>query len=262
MFKTKSHNITDFPFESYCEAKTSAELVDIAQTHRLSNHNAWMLPQIAAHYGTWTVVRNGEKICPRQTARQNMTTPWHVGLWRVVTQLKRSALVATQNLAHSVNYSSVVPIILMGLKRYQGVGYSNWNLNPTDTLVESKLLEAMLWRNPEVYHLQPAELLEIRSLGLTVKTGDRAGMVNRATNQWCLRGIGLTSLGTAPQLVQTMLTQIWVCHPSLRTELMILDPYNWDQMPEPLITAEVLDRHPEIVKIAPSLQQTPLPWEV
>lgn len=260
MFKVKTHNIKEFPFESYCEAKTTAELVEIAQTHRLSNHNAWMLPQIAAYYGSWEPVTNSGKICPRLTARQNMTTHWSIGLWRVVTQLKRSSLVATQNLAHSVNYSSVVPIILMGLKRYKNTPYTSWQLDHKDTIVESKLLEAMLWRNDEVYHLPRAELLKIRELGLTVKTGDRTGTQNRATNQWCLRGVGLTGLGSTPQLVQTMLTQIWVCHPSLRTNLMILDPYNWDSTPEPLIQAEVLDA--AAPKTNTVQYSNALPWEV
>lgn len=262
MFKPKSNNITDFPFEAYCEAKTSVELATIAQTHRLSNYNSWMLPQIAAYYGTWKTVVKDSKICPRETCRQNMNSSWSIGLWRVVTQLKRSALVATQNLSHSVNYSSVVPIILMGIKRYQGVSYNNWNLQPNDTVVESKLLEAMLWRDDAVYNISKSELLKIRELGLTVKTGDKMGIVNRATNQWCLRGVGLTSLGSTPQLVQTMLSQIWVCHPSLRTELMILDPYCWDVMPEPLITAEVLDKPISTVLTNPSTTKVQLPWEV
>jgi hypothetical protein len=262
MFKPKTHNIVDFPFEAYCEAKTSEELVQIAQTHRLSNHNSWMLPQIAAHYGTWTPVTVEDKICSRQTARKNMTTPWHVGLWRAVTQLKRSALVATQNLSHSVNYSAVVPIVLMGLKRYQGVPYSRWNLKAGDTLIEQKLLEAMLWRNDQIYHLDKSELLKIREIGLTVKSGDRMGTVAKATNQWCLRGVGLTVLGPVPPLVQTMLCQIWVCHPSLRTNYMILDPYNWDAVPVPLIEHEVLDRQISTVKTNPSQSFSPLPWEV
>jgi hypothetical protein len=262
MFKPKSHHIEDFPFEAYCEAKTNQELEQIAQTHRLSNYNSWMLPQIASYYGTWKTVQINSKICPRQTARSNMGSGWSVGLWRVVTQLKRSSLVATQNLPHSVNYSSVVPIVLMGLKRYQNIPYQIWDLRTTDTLVESKLLESMLWRDDEVYNLDRSEVLKIRELGLTIKSGDRAGTVSKATNQWCLRGVGLTSLGSAPQLVQTMLSQIWVCHPSLRTNLMVLDPYHWDVMPEPLIVAEVLDRleRPNLLK--PSQTSSPLPWEV
>jgi len=50
-----------------------------------------------------------------------------------------------------------------------------------------------------------------------------------------------TELGTVPKLVTTMLTQIWVAHPSLRTEYMILDPNNWDKMPEPLVGSEIFN---------------------
>jgi hypothetical protein len=36
-----------------------------------------------------------------------------------------------------------------------------------------------------------------------------------------------------------MLTQIWLAHPQHRSNLMILDPNNWDHMPEPLIAASI-----------------------
>jgi len=261
MFKTKSNHITDFPFQDYADIENNTELATIAQTHRLSNHNSWMLPQIAAHYGGWKLVMQGDKVCPKATARANMTTPWHVGLWRVVTQLKRSSLVASQNLPESVNYSAVVPIVLMGIKRFQGVPYGSWNLDPQSTLVEKRLLEAMFWRDPVVDSLGSEELLRIRELGLTVKSGDRMGTQNRATNQWCLRGVGLTALGSTPALVQTMLTQIWVCHPSLRTNYMILDPNRWDHMPEPLIQAEVLETRVKTDYKPPSKTTVALPWQ-
>ena len=260
MFKTKSNHITDFPFEAYANAQNTTELATIAQTHRLSNHNSWMLPQIAAHYGSWKLVWQGDRVCAKATARANMTSDWAVGLWRVVTQLKRSSLVASQNLPESVNYSAVVPIVLMGIKRFQNVNYSSWTLDPNSTLVEAKLLEAMFWRDEAVHSLGSDELLRIRELGITVKSGDRQGTQNKPTNQWCLRGVGLTALGKTPALVQTMLTQIWVCHPSLRTNYMILDPYNWDHVPEPLIQAETLEAYQKPQYKPPSRNTTPLPW--
>ena len=261
MFKTKSNHIQDFPFQDYCKAQNNTELVTVAQTHRLSNHNSWMLPQIAAHYGGWKLVWQGDKVCPKATARANMTSDWDIGLWRVVTQLKRSSLVASQNLPESVNYSAVVPLILMGIKRFQGINYQSWNLAPSSTLVEAKLLEAMFWQDERVDSLGSDELLKIRELGLTVKTGDKAGTVNRATHQWCLRGVGLTALGKTPALVQTMLTQIWVCHPSLRTNYMILDPHRWDRMPDPLIQAEALEAFQKPDYKPPSRNVVALPWQ-
>ena len=261
MFKVKSNHIKDFPFEAYAQLHTPTDLMEQAQVHRLSNYNRWMLPQIAAYYGSWQPVTVGDKIDVKSTARANMNTDWDVGLWRVVTQLKRSALVQSQNSPDYVNYSAVVPLVLMGLKRYQNIDYSRWNLSITDTLVEPKLLEAMLFRDEDSLNLTTSELLTIRELGLTIKSGDRQGTQNKPTHQWCLRGIGLTVLGKVPTLVQTMLTQIWVCHPSLRTNLMVLDPQNWDHMPVPLLTAEVFDKPQKVERTTPSRTVTPLPWE-
>ena len=261
MFKVKSNHIKDFPFEAYAQLTTPTDLMEQAQVHRLSNYNSWMLPQIAAYYGGWKTVTVGDQVDVKATARANMNTSWDIGLWRVVTQLKRSALVQSQNLSDYVNYSAVVPIVLMGLKRYQNIGYSRWNLTPTDTLVEPKLLEAMMFRDEKILNLSRDELLTIRELGLTVKSGDRAGTQNKPTHQWCLRGIGLTALGKVPTLVSTMLTQIWVCHPSLRTHYMILDPRSWDTLPEPLISAEIFDKTEKAPRNYPSKTTTPLPWE-
>lgn len=69
-----------------------------------------------------------------------------------------------------------------------------------------------------------------------------------------------TALDKAPKLVGTMLTQIWVAHPSLRTEYMVLDPNDWDWMPPPLVTTEVFK--PETKPVATSNYVSDVPWDV
>lgn len=100
--------------------------------------------------------------------------------------------------------------------------------------------------------------MDIRTQGLTIKSGARAGTIQKPTSSWCLKGIGDTVLGKAPKLVSTMLTQIWVAHPSVRTNYMVLDPYNWDKMPEPLATAEIFAPDPKAVADKPYVED--LPW--
>jgi hypothetical protein len=260
MFTLKSQNIQDFPFEEYAELSNSL-LENKAKAHGLVNFNSWMLPQILAHYGAWKLHYTDSKVDYDLTRQANITTSWDIGLWRVCTQLKRGSLVKAQN--KTPQYSALVPLILAGVKLYQGIKYSSWTLDNKCYLVEPKLLEMMLWRDDNLYNLGSKRLLEIRQQGLTTKSGQKAGTVSDPKSQWCLTGIKDTELSNTPVLVNTVLTQIWVAHPSLRHELMILDPYNWDQMPKPLIedqifmTPRALTKTPKVASLG-----SELPWMV
>lgn len=253
MLILKSNDIADFPFQEYAKLNES-QLEDLAKTHYLTAFNSWMLPQIAAHYGKWKLVRNecGKVDCDL-TAKENITTQWDIGLWKVVTKLKRGSLVKSQVNPEFCSYSALVPIILMGAKKFQGVKYSEWDVRQDCKLIDKNLLEAMTWELTEEQESEPHsldltqtqyglgsdELLLLQTQGLTVKSGPKSGTVIKPTSSWCLRGMRGTTLAWVPKLTGTMLCQIWVAHPSLRTEYMVLDPVDWDYMPEPLITSEI-----------------------
>jgi hypothetical protein len=253
MLILKSNDIKDFPFEEYAKLNDS-QLEDLAKTHYLTAFNSWMLPQIAAHYGTWKLIRNSSgKVDCDLTAKENITTPWDIGLWKVVTRLKRGSLVKSQVNPEFCSYSALVPIILMGSKKFCGVKYSEWDIRPDCKLIDKSLLEAMTWELTEEQESEPhsldltqtqyglgsSVLLFLQTQGLTVKSGPKSGTVMKPTSSWCLRGMRGTELAWVPKLTGTMLCQIWVAHPSLRTEYMVLDPVDWDYMPEPLISSEI-----------------------
>jgi hypothetical protein len=272
MLKLKSNNIKDFPFEQYAQLNDS-QCEDLAKTHFLTAHNSWMLPQIAAHYGNWDLVYRGGKIDSQATAKKNMTTPWDIGLWKVCTKLKRGSLVKSQINPEFASYSALVPLLLMGVKKFQGIKYSQWDIQENTLLVDKNLREAMFWQPDEstleFVNLSDCEarcglgserLLELREQGLTVKSGPNKGVKQSPTSAWCLRGMQGTELAKAPKLVGTMLTQIWVAHPSLRTEYMILDPYNWDWMPPPLVASEIFKN--ESITVEEPKFTSELPWEV
>lgn len=272
MLKLKSNNIKDFPFEQYAPLNDS-QLEDLAKSHFLTAFNSWMLPQIAAHYGNWDLVFNAEgKVDPNATAKKNISSPWDIGLWKVCTRLKRGSLVKSQINPEFASYSALVPLILMGAKKYKGVLYNSWDITPTTKLVDKNLLEAMLWQPDDShsdyldmvpgevrYNLGSERLIELRTQGLQVKSGPKKGSYLNPQSAWCLRGMQGTELAKAPKLVGTMLCQIWVAHPSLRTEYMILDPNNWDWMPPPLVTQDIF-KHDETFP-APAEQPLEMPWE-
>lgn len=273
MLILKSNDIADFPFQEYAKLNES-QLEDLAKTHYLTAFNSWMLPQIAAHYGKWKLVRNeAGKVDCDLTAKENITTPWDIGLWKVVTKLKRGSLVKSQVNPEFCSYSALVPIILMGAKKFCGVKYSEWDVRPDCKLIDKNLLEAMTWELTEEQESEPHsldltqtqyglgsdELLLLQTQGLTVKSGPKSGTVMKPTSSWCLRGMRGTTLAWVPKLTGTMLCQIWVAHPSLRTEYMVLDPVDWDYMPEPLITSEIFKTNTG--KSAPASDSSyDLPW--
>jgi len=271
MTKLKSNHIDDFDFQKYARLNDS-QLEDQAAEDNLTSFNSWMLPQIAHYYGSWKLVWKNNLIDPVATARANITTDYAVGLWRVVTKLKRSSLVKSQLDPQFASYSALVPIILAGAKKYQGVEYSQWNIEKDCPLIDQNLCDAMCYELSEsqledgmlpgeiCYGLGSKRLLELRDIGLTIKSGPRKGTRQSPTSAWCLRGMQNTEFATMPKLVATMLTQIWVAHPSLRTQYMVLDPNNWDVLPEPLVSAAIFSSEGK----APtsSFDANKLPWLV
>jgi hypothetical protein len=144
----------------------------------------------------------------------------------------------------------------------QGVSYESWRGLPNlEYVLEPRLLEAVNVVCPD---LGSERLLEIRQQGLTQRSGIKAGQMKPAESTWSLAGIADTELGHLPKLTQTILTQIWLAHPSHRSNLMILDPHNWDHMPEPLIATTVFKQPiKESVALAPEPDQSTkslLPW--
>jgi hypothetical protein len=253
MLKLRTQDIKSYPFEEYAKLNKT-QLEAATKEHFISAYSSWMLPQIVAYYGTWKLFATEGKVDAMLSAKQNIRTPWEIGLWRVATQLKRGNLVKLQSRPENANYSALVPLILCGQKKYNGVAYQQWDLQENSPVVDESLLEAMLWRDDEVYGLGSERVTQIRTQGLTIKSGPKMGEVQKPTASWCLKGIKDTEYATVPTLAATMLTQIWVAHPTLRSEYMVLDPYDWDRMPAPLVGAEIF-KTPD-----PKSAKTPKPY--
>lgn len=263
MYKLKSCNIKDFAFSEFKPLKTAEDMEALALEMGLKAYNSWMLPQIVAHYGQMELVWGDGLVDPMATAQKNIRTDWDIGLWRVVTMLKRGSLVKQQSKPEFANYSALVPLILSGVKKFQGVPYSKWFIKDKCPLIDAPLLEAMLFKDVDICSLGSERLLELRQLGLTTKSGDKKGSIANPTSQWCLRGIQGTELAYAPKLVSTMLTQIWVAHPSLRSEYMILNPLDWDSMPDPIISTDLFKKPEPSQKSAEvKIISAKLPWDL
>ena len=141
----------------------------------------------------------------------------------------------------------------MGFKLYKDIPYQSWQgLDNLEYILEPKLLEAVNLSAKQIaviYSLGSDRLLEIRTQGLMNKSGKNQGQLKPPESTWALTGIQDTELSGLPKLTQSMLAQIWIAHPMKRTQYMILDPINWDRMPEPLISGEIFSEPEQIPEL-------------
>jgi len=196
----------------------------------LHNYSTWLLPQLTAHFGRWRLYASG-----KETVVKNCTTALDKVLYRI-SRVRRSLLIKNQ--IKQPEYGQYTPLILLGLKRSQGYNYEQFReYNELKWLLEPHLLEIL---TKDIQVPQKNRLLEIRDQGLIYRTGKNAGSRRNPESTWQLYSIQDTELGGYPKLLQTMLTQCWLAHPKHRRETMILDPLDWDLMPEPLIDVDVV----------------------
>lgn len=221
------------PFASFAQLKAEDFK---AMKINLSAHEDWLLPQLYALIGRTEVPLQDGKVNIKEYLRKNFSDPFMRGIYNVCMLRDRGVLVRKQ-LARP-KYSALVPLLLAPHKEFNNIPYSAWNLPELHWVVEERLFAAMFAEPPK---LTAEQLIELRDLGLSTRSGPDAGKKKDPKSQWRLNHLRGTVLETVPDLAVTMLTQIWVAHPSIRTPNMILDPNNWDNMPEPLIDDSLLD---------------------
>lgn len=253
----KKQDIKTLPLQEL--ANKNLEEVQIWCDHNgLPHLHTWTLAQMVAQFGTWTLVKHDGVIDALATLKQNIgDDKWKVGLWKL-TRVKRSCLLTSQ--VKAPEYGAFTPLILMGFRRMQGVPYEAWrNATGLEHILEPDLYDAVVLDDYSCCGLGSERLLELRAEGLKVRTGPKAGSSKNPESTWSLTGLKGTELQGFPKLTQTMLTQCWLAHPKHRTPYMILDPEDWDRMPQPLSTAEIFKPAPEQKRVVRE-DTAELPW--
>jgi hypothetical protein len=235
--------------------KTRLDIIeDVVKTLGLKTKAGWLMPQIAAYIAKMELPRVGGKVNIREFLKLNFAIDdWHKGLYLYLMHSKRGSLIPTQISPEYKNYSALVPLILAPFKRFNGVNYSDWDTPDLKLVVDANLHQAM--RCNVVVEATAEEILKVRELGLVVQSGKSAGEARNPSTYHKLYHLQGTPLQDLPWLAQVMAAQIWVAHPVNRTQLMVLDWLNWDSMPEPLITTEVLPSTKLKAEVAS------LPWD-
>ena len=274
--KIKNYNrFSDLPFAELGEAVTfnlsnKDEIVkEFSETCGLVHKTEWFMPQLIAHISQFRVTREidqetGEiSFSPKKLLRENMGgNPWNQGIYYLCMHSLRGDIIKGQYKAPGVDYCCLVPLLLLPFKKLHNIEYSLWVRDELRHVLDPKLLEAVEYKDETQYVTE--EIIEIRDRGLLVKTGNKAGSIRNPSTTFKL--YGNVGLGDMPWLHQVMKTQIWCAHPSNRHQYMILDPANLDNVPEPLVSTEVLFGDTSISftaknKTPTSTIREALPWE-
>jgi hypothetical protein len=227
----------------------------------------WLPHQLLAYFGTWTAVRD-------ESGKYSAPLTWDANTRaRGDYHALGSALLATSTRTNffkaaprgNQQYKSVinplVPIILAGFKKFQGINYSEWNPVGLEMLLDAELAKLVGVVVPE---LSVSELIALRNTAVTDKEGARANIPNNPATCTKLNHLGDTALGHLPKLAKYMVLQTWAAHPSNRNDYAILDPNNWDNIPEPLVSKDIfLQNTTQIAKVRTQTVayiETDCPW--
>lgn len=233
---------------------TDKDLEGLLESENISAHSSWLLPQLVAHLGTWRMQATG-----KTSVLANCENTFQRAMYRL-SRVRRSVLIKTQT--KQPQYAQFVPLLLLGQLNSRGTPYSYWQGYPElQYILEPALYNALV--GPEIPRIGVSRLLEIRELGLKIRTGTKAGQQRNPATTWKLTGISGTELGGLDPLLQTMMCQCWLAHPQNRNKNMILDPHDWDAMPQPLVSNDLLlalEDTPAPTRRQPKPQLT-LPWD-
>lgn len=218
----------------YCRDRIVVEFVE---KYGLINHSDWLMPQLLTLLGNMKTTKNKEGyISGLQFRNDNFTTPKLRGIYWFLMIDKRSSYLKLQYKAPNKAYCSLVPLVMYAQRLVKGTAYSAWDEDEVQYVVNPELAEAMKCTYADFSNEQ---LIEQRTKGLTTP---KTGALKPAHSTHTLSGEELKTgiLKNVPKLAQVMLTQIWCAHPSNRTTYMVLDPYDWDGTPEPIISTDVI----------------------
>ena len=231
-----------------CKLEAKALAVEAwALKNLVAQKLTWLPHQLLAYFGTWRAIKDdsGKFSAPLT--------------WDTNTRLREdyfalgSGLLATSTRTNffkdapkgSQQYKSpinpLVPIVLAGFKKFQGIQYSGWNPINLEVLLDPELAKLVGVTVPDI---AISDIIALRNTAVTDKTGPRSGIPNNPATCTKLNHLGDTVLGHLPKLAKYMVLQTWAAHPSNRSEYMILDPNNWDNIPEPLVSRDIFLHQP------------------
>ncbi len=226
-------------------------VLTFAEDYNIKQAWSWLGPQLMAHLGKYKMPAEKNEDGSYSVdafLSLNVINAREFGIHKFITKVPRGALMDRQVDPIHVSYCGLVPLYMAAQKKFNGIKFSEWARQGVHYFVDAELALAMNAPKPlgtdEEGFPTKEELLEIRNLGLqyTSKAKATQGVVKSYSPETyhMLTGITHTCISNLSRYAKAMLTQIWCAHPVNRHEYMILNPYNWDDMPESLVSTSPL----------------------
>lgn len=230
-----------------CEEARAAVVPKWIEREAISQKLTWLPQQMMAYFGGWEAVLVDGVYSPMLTARRNTQErkDLHALGALLFARAKRGdifkgASKGSQQYKSPIN--PLVPIVLAGFKRYQGIPYEAWNKSELNSIVDDGIVRLIGCKMPS---LLVGEVLELRTKALTPATGPRAGKCSNPATTAALYHLQETALGHLPKLAKHMVLQTWAAHPENRDKYAILDLENWDKVPDPLVDLDLFQPQPQ-----------------
>lgn len=254
--------IDDIDQETLKKFRDSANeqaVVEFVEKHDIRNSWGWLAPQIQAYLGSYTLPTKVDGVyrCT-DFLKLNVVTEFDLGIYRMFTKVPRGRLMKNQTDPNHIPVCALVPIYMSAQKFSNNTKYTEWSKTDLHTIVDDDLFRAMV-SPPLPGPYDASELLAIRNTGLRYvsKAKKEIGIIKHynPVTYHMLSGVSDSLVGNLHKYAKVMLCQIWCAHPTNRTAYMVLDPYNWDNMPMPLINTQVITtRLPDV--------PVEIPWDV
>ncbi len=266
IFKTKL-NASNKVMESFIETNhikhfgipMMAELLKHISSYSLKtvgkySYDPKLLQREVDRYGR--IVAAEGHISAAELYRSIFTDDTMMGVYQFLMMDSRSCYLEKQYLSPAKSYCSLVPLIMYAFKFYKNVPYSHWHFDQIHGITNPKLSDAMMFTPEEPFSTE--EIIAAREEGLSIKSGrDKGGSRNPT---YTFKLYGASAFKGVPELAQVMYSQIWCAHPNNRTKYMVLDPINWDNVPPPLMTQDVLAAEPVPKVIYSQVIDPNSPW--
>lgn len=226
-----------FKFSNAAKQTQNYKSVDYSDHIKCKKEAHWLLPQTLAMVARATklVYTEEGKLDALEMMKENQNLD-NLGpeqtneLYKYLTLSPRSEIIGKAE--DFLEYSALVPLYMYAFKKYNNIAYSTWDKVQLRFSIDKGLYEAMI--------STPSE----------EAVGEGFCNLYDYRDQYCYNGlppqkawkINLTNnkeFDKLPRLTKVMLCQTWMAHPSLRNEYMILNPYDWDDMPDPLVSTNI-----------------------
>jgi hypothetical protein len=235
--------VEDGKLSSDAKAEFAAILLDFSTTNNIKKNAEWVFSQMLAKFAELPLEKNENGLYSGKAMfRAIRTSPFMSGMLLVCKHPTRSIFLTGQTSPLYSAYCSLVPLVMSAFKRYKQIQYSEWDRAEISSITEPTLAEAMLLT--ELPDITREEVIEAREIALTPLSGPHVGVMKNPATTYILYLRKESGMVDLPTLAKIMLCQTWCAHPVNRNNYMILNPLNWDELPEELISTSILQKNP------------------